>query len=898
MRIHRVRLQDVRGIDACEVEFDPRGITVVAAPNESGKSTLVDAIRLVLNERRRARATAQEVKDLQPVGRQVGSVVEVELAVGDHHLVVRRRYNQQPEEVLRIVAPTSEQLTGDEAHDRLAEILREHVDVGLLDALWLQQGRDLDALALGQTSLSARLDAATSGGTTTAGSSGGDDLLSRVEEHHARWFTATGREKVELTRLDDRVAQLRVAADELRGRLAEVEAESVELAEVERTLPAIERELAERLGPSLESVREQRRSLETLEANRETLRARLEQATTALDAARDTLERRRAAAEALSALAERVATVEQGLQPADDERAELTERRRRAQEAAQSAEETLRSARRDAELAQWRVDLLEAREAHAGLEGRLARARALIEGAGQAQEQVDASLVDDEVLAALRDADASVRTLEARVDAGAPTVRLRARTALAGDVDGDAFELADGDTLERAVHEHLRLRVSGLDLEVLAGDTASSVRDQLARARRDLADRCGRAGVADLDEAERQIAQRRIHEQTLRQRDALLERELEGSSVGDLAEAVEASRARLDQLAARRPATSGATPAAVPDDTPGDTPDGSEPPSLAEARRIRDERAQAVDVADGAHQQASSELDVATDLIDAARERHDEERRELDGLRQTLERDREQLERERAARSDDDLASAFTEATRAHHDASSALREADARLVELDPERVDLAESAARNAYDAALEELARLRQRRTELTVRIATVGAEGLGERLTETAAELERAELDQRRERQRAAAARLLRDELHTAREEVHRAYRAPLRDRIVRMSSLLLGEDVAIELDDDLRIATRTSGGATLAWHQLSAGAREQLAILTALSAAQLAGDDGVPFILDDALGYTDPQRMATLGALLGRTEGAQVIVLTCTPERFRTTGARTVSLLPS
>jgi uncharacterized protein YhaN len=54
---------------------------------------------------------------------------------------------------------------------------------------------------------------------------------------------------------------------------------------------------------------------------------------------------------------------------------------------------------------------------------------------------------------------------------------------------------------------------------------------------------------------------------------------------------------------------------------------------------------------------------------------------------------------------------------------------------------------------------------------------------------------------------------------------------------------------------------------------------------------------VPFVLDDALGYTDPDRLERIGALLGRTTDAQVIVLTCVADRFRHVGgARTVRLL--
>jgi len=43
---------------------------------------------------------------------------------------------------------------------------------------------------------------------------------------------------------------------------------------------------------------------------------------------------------------------------------------------------------------------------------------------------------------------------------------------------------------------------------------------------------------------------------------------------------------------------------------------------------------------------------------------------------------------------------------------------------------------------------------------------------------------------------------------------------------------------------------------------------------------------VPLIIDDALGFADPERLARLGVVLNRVgDGVQTIILTCQPERF-------------
>jgi hypothetical protein len=56
---------------------------------------------------------------------------------------------------------------------------------------------------------------------------------------------------------------------------------------------------------------------------------------------------------------------------------------------------------------------------------------------------------------------------------------------------------------------------------------------------------------------------------------------------------------------------------------------------------------------------------------------------------------------------------------------------------------------------------------------------------------------------------------------------------------------------------------------------------------------------VPVVIDDALGYSDPDRLERLGAVLAEAgRDAQVLVLTCVPERYRAVGtAKAVRLEP-
>jgi uncharacterized protein YhaN len=60
---------------------------------------------------------------------------------------------------------------------------------------------------------------------------------------------------------------------------------------------------------------------------------------------------------------------------------------------------------------------------------------------------------------------------------------------------------------------------------------------------------------------------------------------------------------------------------------------------------------------------------------------------------------------------------------------------------------------------------------------------------------------------------------------------------------------------------------------------------------------VAGDGGVPIILDDTLGHTDEDRLEYMGAILTRAgRECQVIVLTSYPKRYAHVGGATVVTL--
>jgi len=228
MRVDRLRLTDYRGIGHAEVRFAPTGVTIVEGDNEVGKTSLTEALDLVLTVRDDSRKEA--IRNLQPHGRDVGPEVEVELTTGPYRLVLRKRWLRRPETVLEVHEPEREVHTGREAHERAQELLRSTADTDLWAALRLEQGADAGLVAFGVPSLGRALDRAAGG---TAGRDREDDLWERIVAERARYWTPTGRPSAERERLTARLAEAEDGVRQVEAELRQLEAHVDEMARLE-----------------------------------------------------------------------------------------------------------------------------------------------------------------------------------------------------------------------------------------------------------------------------------------------------------------------------------------------------------------------------------------------------------------------------------------------------------------------------------------------------------------------------------------------------------------------------------------------------------------------------------------------------------------------------------------
>jgi hypothetical protein len=173
------------------------------------------------------------------------------------------------------------------------------------------------------------------------------------------------------------------------------------------------------------------------------------------------------------------------------------------------------------------------------------------------------------------------------------------------------------------------------------------------------------------------------------------------------------------------------------------------------------------------------------------------------------------------------------------------------------------------------------------EIGIELSVFGSEGRQGKLDTAETEREHAAGQHTRVGGRARAARMLRSVMTRHRDTTRQRYVEPYRAELQRLGRPVFGPTFEVDIDSDLCIRSRTLDGVTVPYESLSGGAKEQLGILARLAGAALVTkEDSVPVVVDDALGFTDPERLAKMGEVFD-TVGAhgQVIVLTCSPDRY-------------
>jgi recombinational DNA repair ATPase RecF len=893
MRLHRISLRHFRGVAERDLAFDAAGVTVIVGDNETGKSSLLEALTLLFELPDDSKAA--KLRAVRPVGQDVGTEVTAEVSFGDVRLHYRKQWFRQRATELR-VEPDDRAWTGRQAHDEAARLFGEHVDRTLWAALSVGQEDSLAVPVAGWVTavLTALDDVA--GGEVDHGAA--VPLVGAVEAEFLRYFTPTGRPTGDYSQVLALRDDARAAAAAAEKRLAEV---GQDVAKAER-LGRDREVLAARLTEQVARVGElesRRHTAAELIGQVERLRRDVDIARERRTAARGEMSRRHqlhgeAAKrdETAAAAAELARQAGDVLRTAERELEQRTAALRMAREDLASRRTTVRRLEARRALLRDRADL-------AALESRLAEVEKARADERRLAAELAQATIDDGVLEAAEAAHRDVLTARAALAAGSPKLVVERLGEGVVEVGGEPFT---DSTTELVVEHDTTVEVSGvLQITVRPGEGTAELAAASADAEHHERDLLTDLGVSDITDVRRAARARAESAQALAAARDALARRLDGSSPDDLIMDRDLLRARLDAAAATRDSDGGDSGAQSGGDTGGDMAhDGHEPSAaaadqlraaLAQAQEAEATAARALDEAEGREAQARKQYESASGEATAARVRSEQERERRDDLHAAVAAARE-------VATDDDLTVALAEVESELAALSGELAQAEDALAASGVDRLEerLVDAAALRGQLASQVDDISGELRRVE--GRLEMAGVQGLASAVERAHAELANAETRAEAVERRALAARRLRETLVRHRTEARRRYSAPLRDRIETLGRVVYGPSFGVTLGDDLEVQSRTCDGVTVPVSSLSTGAREQLATVVRLAIAGLTAADGsgAPVVLDDALGWSDPTRLEAMGSLLARVgESNQVILLTCVPDRYVGTvaGARIV-----
>ena len=876
MRLHRVQLRNYRGVVKSDVSFSLNGVTIVEGPNEVGKTAISEGLQLAI-ELPDSSKNAQ-VRAVQPVGRDEGPEVEISLSSGKYELVYLKRWLRQPATTLEVRTPHHESLTGREAHDRLKAILAETLDEDLWRALRIQQGTGLMLPNFGLPSMGRALDRAAGGELVTDRE---ETLWTRISEEYDKYWTATGQVRSDRRASEQRLQEAQDKVAELTKQLQEIESdaaqmswlidESTRLSEAMKEFEKSERELDQR-WKALDRLRIEVERLDAIHGESE---AQRDGASSEWQRRQDLIATLNASTKDLVALEAEAKDAVPGLATATRRSEDATAALKDADAAMRDARERLNRAIADRDYLRQLIEVDQLKERH---DRYLAAEQTL----KQAEAYLESARVDDEVAKQIEKAYIEDERAKSAAGSAAASVEVTALRDMTVEVGDEIVELAVNEVNRTLVEEEVALTIPGVArMRVSAGPESKGLADQRRKTQETYRRLCEGVGVANATEARRAAQERQDAQRNKEEALKAIERELRDLTPDVLLGKVNHLTERVTSY---------------PEERPENPP---LPTDLDEAQRIEAEVTDLVKDFDATLRACEDAAQNAEAELNGARIDEAGRNAKLEMARINKRDAANQLALDREGQADEALIAAVATAQEKEARDRKSLDEAKVHLSDADPDSVEALLENAGQATKRAIDELQSNRDSQNWLRSSLDLRGEQGLQTAFDEAANQLNHFVREYERQEARAEAARLLRETFAKHRQQAHQHYIEPFKERIDQLGRIVFGPTFAVELDEDLKVVRRTLDGTMLDVDQLSTGAREQLGVLSRLACATIVSpmDGGAPVMIDDALGWSDPQRLQGMGAAIAAAgKQCQVVVLTCTPGRYSHVGnAQVVSL---
>jgi len=888
MILEKILLQAFGPFD-CQLEvprddvFSDR-INVISGDNETGKTTLFTVLHHVFFTP--YRSAAEEIRRMQTWGTDLSPWAEVRFRSGDRRFLIKKRFLGEPGCVLSEwrdgrYHPIAD---GDSADQRIREFLHgekphgsaksEHR--GLARLLWVPQGETVPPEIEGD--LRIHVEKAMNVVTLDEGE---NRLIEQVQSLYDQYWTSTGRLKKGsgIPGMQADMEKLKTDLNEISGRLADMEQSGNDLKQVQQKMQELnsDKKILEKKRESLSSdvnrIIQLRTDIKRAETDLEKWEKLLEIAASnrqKLDQAKETVKETEQELEGIQIPLEAVETRCSELQV---ERDGIRKQVQDAEKNMSGIEKQYHRARR----------VRQARDLQAEVEaltGRLDK----VESISERIEDLKKAMATrpnprQKDINTAREMEQDLQKIAGQLEATGLTITLAAESDQTGvfcDDSGEEkpFTGKQGETVSFSAARRARLVLHGVGEIGLSSGSREVA--EIERRKADLEERLqnilGRFSAESASDLER----------------LSMQCERDGQALDRLNDELKAHLGRYEHAGALRKA-------------------------VADSRRnlaalMTELDMTLADLTDD----AKGELESLEGDLDAARDRLSSLRSCLNGVEQELEEAksrRSQLvdkrnemirKKEWNQETINSLVDEFGSEERIEDEYRKTRRERDAvrdRLEDLtaqlpsedeDPEK-EL--DRVKTEIDTIAREIQELIAREAGLQEKINSASDSGLYEQVASKEEELTNMQEKHDAAVRKARAVKLLHGILTERRQRITRELSAPVSSRVgqyLERISGRIGRD--IRYDDTLKpvyISDRAVDEADVTL--LSAGAREQLYLLTRLAMARyLAQQDGrTLFVLDDSLVNTDSTRHTRLlGLLEEAADDLQIVILTCHPQRYR------------
>ena len=850
------------------------GLNIIVEPNETGKSTLLDAMRATLFERHTSKN--ELTKSYCPWDDEVAPSVSMCFGLEACEWQIDKQFLKG---AFARLSGGGSRFEGEAAEERLQSLLGferggnrgSDLDTrGALGLLWVEQCGGLDLAGPGRVArdtirgvLESEVGAVTGGKRFTAVSASIDAALAelRTNTGKSRGKLAAAEAALEATVTRRKAAE--TTFQEYEETLSKLERANADLRRLESDINDPEREVVKKKTVAdLETAQRAQQRLRTLEAQRDGAIAtrKMLQATSA--ARRDAALEADAADEALAKV--RVAIDIHSNLLSDAVASELAARNllQDCQNATAELEETAKQARLKLD-AQRQAGAH--RRAFARLDDAVAVEAELATIAKPALEGLDAKIV-----ARLAELETERARCQAILDAGAVHLDFVALPGAEGRIVIDGKQISGRADISRPtdviISEVGTLRVTPPASSAVSAEVAFATADQtfLAELRR--------LGVASVAEARLKLDQQRADTASI----ALLRQRLVDICVADeslgIAAGIDALRAALLGVPrAERGLPDSST------DTTGDI-----------EARLNDRRAAEVKAA-AAHKVAAAAVQQAEVRQAALASQEAADTLRLSRAQSTL----DALNEDADEGADEKLQGAIELEAHLAGELEAAVQNAAAFDVEILERRLAAADQRARNETT----ERIRLSNLAGRLEATVKAEGGKGPAGLLEETKDEEAAATTSHARLCREADTLSMLARVLRDTASAAARQFVEPVTRRAAfYIQRLLPGSHVG--LSQEMAVDGLVRQGRSEVGHALSRGTQEQLAILTRLAFADLLLDKQRPvsIVLDDALVYSDDDRLEVMTDILAdAAKRMQIILLTCRAKAFRHVEATRLSL---